>query len=234
MKYYKLIILLLFTSVIFSQSNSIIENPFIEVVGKSEKEIIPDEIYIDILIRERIVRGKKQTIDILENQLKNELKKIKIPESNLSISDVNAFLAKTGWWKEEVLSTANYTLKVNDVDKLKKLFNQFDKLKISEVNITKATHSNIETIKKENRIAAIKAAKEKADYLLTSIGQKTGKPIKINELNNNNNNNHQNYVMANNMNNNYAMSKIRGIKNETIQFQKIKITSSIYAKFSIK
>jgi uncharacterized protein YggE len=231
MKKNSFLLVVFFTATIFAQTQ--IQKPFIEVTGTAEIEIVPDEIYLDISLKERTQKGKKLTIDFLESQLKSTLKKIGVPEKNLSISDVNAVLAKTGWWKEEILSVANYTLKVNGAEKLKLLFESFKKMKISDVNITKATHSNIIEIKKKNRINAIKVAKEKADYLLSAIGEQTGKPIIINELANNN----QSFVNANFISNarSYSsMSKIKSYKNEIVEFQKIKIISSIYVKFQIK
>jgi hypothetical protein len=232
MKKLKLVLFLLFTSVILAQTPP--QQPFIEVTGTAEIEIVPDEIYIDICMRERTEKGEKLTIDYLENQLKSILLKVGIPEKNLSISDINAVLAKTGWWAEEVFSVANYTLKVNGTHKLKQLFENFKKMNIYEVNITKATHSNLIAFKKKNRITAIKIAKEKADYLLSAIGEQTGKPMVINELKNNN----QAFVSANylNKNSNYSMIKVKssGIRKKFVEFKKIKITSSIFVKFKIK
>ena len=234
MKFSKLIILLLFTSTLFSQINYSSETkPFIEVVGTAETEIIPDEIYVNISLKERIEKGDKLTIQFLEDQLKKQLIDVGIPKENLFISDVNAVLAKTGWFTEEVLSIANYSLKVNGADKLKQLFECFKKLKISDVNITKATHSNIVELRKKNRIKAIKAAKEKADYLLIAIGEKTEKPMVINEISKNN---QPNYTLANQINvTGYGVSKFSSTeRNQHVQFEKIKISSSIYVKFSIK
>jgi hypothetical protein len=232
MKKIKLVFFLLFTTIILGQTQ--IQKPFIEVTGTSDIEITPDEIYVDICLKERSEKGKKLTIDSLETQLKLVLKKIGIPEKNLSISDINAVLAKTGWWTEEVFSIANYTLKVNGAAKLKQLFESFKKMNISEVNITKATHSNLIALKKKNRITAIKIAKEKADYLLSAIGEQTGKPMMINELINND----QAFVNANYLNNNssYSMIKVSasGLRKKAVEFQKIKITSSIFVKFEIK
>ena len=221
----------LFTISILAQTP--VQKPYIEVTGVAETEIVPDEIYLDICLKERNEKGKKLTIDYLENQLKSILKNIGIPEKNLSISDVNAVLSKTGWWTEEVLSIANFTLKVNGASKLKLLFENFKKLKISDVNITKATHSRIIELRKKNRIKAIQIAKEKADYLLSAIGENTGKPFVINELENNN----QSFVNANFLNNSRSynsISKIKGYKNDVVEFKKIKIKSSIYVKFQIK
>lgn len=232
MKNFKLILFLLFTSAILAQST--VQKPYIDVTGIAEIEIVPNEIYLDISIKERSEKGKKLTLAFLENQLKTVLRNIGIPEKNLSISDVNAVLAKTGWWSEEIFSVANYSLKVHGAAHLKQLFENFKKLEISDVRITKATHSDLVNIKKKNRIKAIKAAKEKADYLLNAIGEQTGKPIIINELSNNN----QDFTNANYLNNNanYSIMKVRGssFKNETVEFKSIKISSSIYVKFEIK
>lgn len=181
MKKISFLLFLIFTAALLAQNPN--SNPYIEVTGIAKTEIIPDEIYLDISIKERIEKGQKLTLTILEKELKATLNKIGIPENNLSISDVNAVLSKTGWWQEEVLSLANYTLKVNGASKLKKLFEYFKKMNIYQLNITKATHSNIAEIRKNNRIKAIKMAKEKADYLLTAIGEQTGKPITVNEVN---------------------------------------------------
>jgi uncharacterized protein YggE len=225
--------LLLLISVAITAQNSNLK-PFIEVTGIAKTEIVPDEIYLDICIKERIEKGKKLTITILENQLKSTLKTIGIPEENLSISDVNAVLSKTGWWKEEILSVANYTLKVKGASKLKKLFEQFKKMNISNVNITKATHSKIIEIRKKNRIKAIKIAKEKADYLLSAIGEQTGKPLIINEIKTGSQPSFVNANFVNQQRGYSSINKVKNYSNEIVQFEKIKITSSIYVKFSIK
>lgn len=232
MKNLNILIALLFTASFFAQTT--IQKPYIEVTGVSETEIVPNEIYLDICLKERNEKGKKLTIDFLENQLKTTLKTIGVPEENLAISDVNSVLSKTGWWTEEIFSIANYTLKVNGAAKLKLLFENFKELKISEVNITKATHSDIINLRKENRIRAIKKAKEKANYMLSAIGEQTGKPQIINEVNTGN---QPNFVNANfvNSNRNYlSLSKTNSLKNEIVQFKKIKVTSSVYVKFLIK
>ena len=41
------------------------QTPYIEVLGSSEMEIVPDEIYVEIVIRERFDNKLKVTIDRL-------------------------------------------------------------------------------------------------------------------------------------------------------------------------
>ena len=60
------------------------EKPYIEVTGTAENEIIPDEIYIAITIRERHEGKEKITIDKQETDLKEALKSIGIDLDDLS------------------------------------------------------------------------------------------------------------------------------------------------------
>lgn len=231
-----LAILLLTSPFGFSQhqNNSTLNTPYIEVTGTSEKEIIPDEIYISITIKERMVRNKKVTIQQQESSLKKQLALIGIPVENLSIADVNANILKTGWFSKDILSTAHYILKIGDASKLKKLFETFKKSKVHQSHIQRVDHSNIIELKKKNRIAAIKAAKEKANYLLGAVGEKVGKPILVTE------NTHQIGFGNNaNMHTPVLLGKARGYINSTkeetsVKFETIKIVSSIYVKFKIQ
>lgn len=232
MKELRLLLFVLFTYSLSAQN--IDSKPFIEVTGVAKTEIVPNEIFLSIQLKERMEKGQKITLQYLENQLKTKLKAIKIPETNLSISDVNAVLSKTGWWSEEILSIGNYSLKVNGASKLKQVFEYLKKMNIVDVQILKATHSNIIELQKKNRINAIKAAKAKADYLLAAIGEQTGKPMIIKE---NNTEHYPTFVNANFINNKRGYSsleKMEFTRNDMIQFEKIKITSSIYVKFLIK
>lgn len=232
-----ILLLVLFTgSLGFSQNsnNSTLNKPYIEVTGKAEKEIIPDEIYISITLKERVARSKKITIQQQESDLKKQLTMIGIPIENLSIADVNATILKTGWFSKDILATANYILKVSDASKLKKVFETFKKSKVHQSRIKKVSHSKIIELKKQNRIAAIKAAKEKANYLLTAVGEKVGRPMLVTE------NTHYNDGIGRNFNAYNVQVRAEGYygdrakKQTPIQFEKIRITSTIYVKFEIK
>jgi len=211
------------------------EVPYIEVNGNAEKEVVPDEIYISIVIREKYVNKVKVTIEEQEGKLKNALKSIGIDVSNLYLSDANADYVKIRWQKKDVLTQNDYTLKVATATSVGQVFLELDKLEIKDAFIERVNHSNIQNLRKEVKILAIKAAKEKADYLLTAIGEQTGKPLVIME--------NQNFAPLEQVNINYQSKNMQysvvGLTSKfedsnEIQFEKIKIQSSIYAKFSIK
>jgi len=227
--------LIITTSVFGQTENELEEKPFIEITGRVEQEIIPDEIYLNIVIREKYVNKEKVSIEIQEEKLKTALKEIGVDLKNLYLSDANADYVKVKWRTKDVLTKKDYALKVINATTVGQVFQQLEKIEITDANIIKVNHSKLDSLKKDVRIMAIKAAKIKADYLLSAIGEQTGKPLIIREVDNS-------YMDP-------SMLNVRGGRSSTtsylvdgnkvngeddIQFQKIKIQSAIYVKFSIK
>ncbi len=231
---------LLTTIFTFGQTNTskTEEQPYIEVTGTAEQEVIPDEIYIGIVIREKYVSKVKVTIEEQEEKLKNAVKSLGIDLTNLFLSDANADYVKVYWWTKDVLTKKNYTLKVSDATTVGKVFKELEKLEITDANISRVNHSKLDSLRKAVKILAIKAAKDKADYLLTAIGEQTGKPLEIkeNEILPNRTLANVNVRGSRSSETEYYVDgmKMKSDDNNEIQFQKIKIQTSIYVKFSIK
>jgi uncharacterized protein YggE len=231
-----LTILLLIAATVSGQEYIVKENekPYIEVTGIAEKKIVPDEIYISITIRERHEGKNKITIEKQETDLKEALKSIGVPLDNLSLSDKNANYIRVKWSKKDVITKAEYILIVEDALTVGKVFEKLDELKIVDAVISKVSHSKIREFKKEVRILAIKAAKEKADYLLVAIGEKTGKALIVRE---NTPAYLQDKISVNVMgvsgnNSGYLFEEKQ--EEEAIEFQKIKLQAMIYVKFEIE
>jgi uncharacterized protein YggE len=212
------------------------EQPYIEVTGTAEKEVTPDEIYIGIIIREKYVNKVKVTIEEQEEKLKIAVKSIGIDLTNLYLSDANADYVKICWQKKDVLTKKDYTLKVSAATTVGQVFLELEKLEIIDAFISRVNHSKMDSLRKEIKILAIKAAKDKADYLLTAIGEQTGKPLIVKE-----NENLPNKTLASVRGSRLSETeyyvddvKMKSEDNSEIQFQKIKIQTRIYVKFSIK
>jgi uncharacterized protein YggE len=225
-----------FYSIHYGQTNPTEEIPYIEVNGYAEKEVIPNEIYIGITLRERMENKEKVTIDSQEKQLREALTTLSIPISNLSIADANADYVKVSWQKRDVLTKKEYLLKVGNATTVGKVFQELEKMKIQDGYIDHVSHSAIDSLRKQVRIEAIKAAKEKSDYLLSAIGQKTGKALIVSELENNTLTRSDLARMparaANKMFSDGAFESVD--KAPEIEFQKIKLSYSIYTKFTIQ
>lgn len=216
----------------FSQAPNPLPGSYIEVTGTAEEEVIPDEIFITITLKERYVNKDKLTIDVQEAQLKNAIRAIGIDLKNLYLSDINADYVKVRRQKKDVLTQKDYVLKVSNATVVGQVFLELDKLDIKDGYISRVHHSRIDSLKKEIKIKAIKAAKEKAVYLLAALGEQPGKVLVVTD------------TPESTFQPFYAtpramMMKADGFPDEQelpaeIQFQKIKLSSNIYVKFAVK
>lgn len=230
MKKFLLLIALLPFSV-FSQNNqkNFIDQPYIEVTGKNEKEIIPDEIYIGISINEDDKRN--QSIEKQENLMIEKLCDLGInADKKLVVKDFSGDYNKVFFGSNEVNKTKNYELLIHETKIIPELFEVLDKLKINTVTILRTDHSEIKTFLQEIKIEAIKAAKSKAVNYANALNQSIGKAIYISESNQQNNftPNRLNEVVVSG----YLSKNSSSYTN--LQISKINITATVLTRFELQ
>ncbi|SDB99903.1 SIMPL domain-containing protein [Williamwhitmania taraxaci] len=150
------------------------EKPYIEVTGIAKMEVVPDQIYLRIMLKERNESRGKISIERLETDMKGALKRAGIDIKNLSLQDAESDLTKISRRKQDVLISKTYQLVVSDAKTVSSVVDELGKIEITDLNIVKVSHSLMETLRKDVRIQAMKAAKTKAEYLLDAIGEKAG------------------------------------------------------------
>ncbi|WP_242202845.1 SIMPL domain-containing protein [Aestuariivivens insulae] len=236
----KLKTLLLFitvTSYTFAQQSgkNFIDQPYIEVTGTVETEIIPNEIYLNIVLNENNTKGKK-SVEEMENQMIATLKSLKIDlEKDFAIQDFNGYFKRKFLGENEVTKTKRYELIVHDGKTLGKVYQALDSLNISNISITKIDHSDIENITRETKLKALKAAKAKANDYAQAIDQTIGKAIFIQEVNSNNLNGlygSANGFAIRGISNNYKSSALQD-KIQDLNFKNITVSASVLARFTI-
>lgn len=229
-----LLILLFSVQTIFAQTYlNPPEKPFIEITGSSELKVIPDEIYISITLYERQEKGDQLSITKQEKKMKEGLMSIGISMDDLSVADANSDYVKIKFRKKDVVSETKYTLLVHDGTTVGKVFEKLDELKIQNAYISKVDHSQMDSLRREVRIMAMKAAKEKADYMLNAIGENTGKPMIIREQTNTPM--YRNTITnANESLKSHYNDEFDTIVEPVLQFQKIILTGMVYVKFEIQ
>ena len=208
----------------------------IEVTGSAEQEITPDEIFFNIALREYI-KDKTNKVDIstLEKQLQAAVNQAGIPKDNFRVE--NIYGNRWYWQKkkpEEFLAGKRYTLKLSDLSRIDGILEKVDSKGIESVNVAGYTHTKIEQYRREIKTAALKAAREKARYLLEGIGAQLGDPIEIQEMGGDYQPLPQ-YGMAHmsNMRMQAGMPEMEAAPSD-IDFKKIKIRYEIRAVFGIK
>ncbi|WP_196892963.1 SIMPL domain-containing protein [Aureivirga marina] len=187
MKKLVLFVLFLTSFVSFSQETQN-QQRTIRVTGSAKMEIIPDEVNLKIELKEfykeeyegkKVKRYKtKITIETLENELFQNLKKHGIKNENITISEIQDFDYYKG--KESLLGKT-YIIKLDSFGKANELIKFLNFKGLEDVGIHSYNHSKITEFRKQTKINAIVAARDKAKYLLEAIGSILGKPIEIRE-----------------------------------------------------
>ncbi|MFA7274481.1 MAG: SIMPL domain-containing protein [Crocinitomicaceae bacterium] len=236
-KYFTFLFALLFVAQFTSaQDKSIYATPFIEVNGFAEKEIIPDEIYLAITIRERESGKDKVSIEKQQEDLRKALNSLNIPLENLTISDAQADYIRVKLKRNEVISQSEFQLKLKNAKEVADVIEKLDEIKINDVHISRVTHSKIKEFNKELEIEAIKAAKEKAIYLTAAIDQKIGGALTINETFDGRGYQQFDEIQIQSYKRNVAASYESSVDKltDSITFQKIKLYKTMKVTFEIK
>lgn len=201
----------------------------INVSGTSETEVTPDIIYIGISLKEYLNGKKKVEITELEKQLYAAVQKAGIAKENLTISNLSSWNYATEKKKNpDFLASKQYRLKVSDLNKFNDIIEAIDAKGIANTNIESYDYSKIESLKKELKIKALMAAKEKAAYMVEALGDKLGSVIEIQDGGDNVVQPvYRNYMMKS------AMAESADVAPE-IDFKKIKLNFSVNVVFEIK
>lgn len=226
-----LLIIALISNISWAQNGpkNFIDQPYIEVTGKVETEITPNEIYLKIIINEKDKKGKI-SVEAQENQLINTLGSIGIDiDKNFSILDFDGRYQRKFLANNEVLKTKNYQLIVNDGKTLGKVYKALDLIDISNISIVKTSHSDIENIRRDTKLKALKVAKKKANQYAKAIDQSIGKALFVQEVNQA----HLTNYLGNNSLNGYYNFKAEADKITDLNFKSITISASVLAKFSL-
>lgn len=222
-----LAVFLSWTAMAQGQKNFIDQN-YIEVKGIAKMEVVPNEIYLNIHIDEKDTKNK-ESVEVLEKQMFSALKKAGVNlEKQLSVSDFGSNLKFHFMKRTNVMKSKDFELLVHDSKTLAKVFVELEKIKISNINILRVDHSEIEKYRRDVKINAMKAGKEKAKALCEAIDQTVGKAIYINESSSHYKNEYANTAV-----------RIRGVSSmakmdvPNLDFQKIKLEYSVLLRFAI-
>ncbi|MBL7710114.1 MAG: SIMPL domain-containing protein [Chitinophagaceae bacterium] len=187
-KIISLIMLTGFTATVFAQQPATV-NPFpktITVSGSAEMEIIPDEIYVNITLREYQKKGEsKKELETIKTQFLEYCKAAGIPDSVISISSFTGYNNYYNFRRKkkdnDLMASIVYQVKFKDSKTMDLLVEKLDDEATQNFIIASTSHSKMTEFRRQLKIQAIKAAKEKGIYLTEAISEKLGVAITINE-----------------------------------------------------
>jgi hypothetical protein len=217
----------------FSQEKNFIDQPYIEVSGHADTLIVPNEIFIRIVLSERDTKDRV-SVEEQENKLVTALKSLNInTEQNLSTSDMLSNYRVYLFKGKEILKTKEYVLKVSDAATASKVFVKLEDLDISNASILRVNHTALENIKNGCRSKAIANAHTKALALTKPIGQNIGAAIHIADFETFNEQMLLGRVAGMSANSYYTKDKLN-YDEPKIDFEKINVTADVNVKFVLK
>lgn len=207
---------------------------YITVNGTAEREVTPNEIYVSIAIDESDGRGGKVTVAEQERKMIEQLRRLGIDvDKDLQVGNISGDLKSYLLRRDRVQTQKNYVLKVTNAEMLGRVFQALGDINISKMNLIKATRSDLEQIKMELRVEAMKNAQEAASTLAGAIGQRAGKAFVIMD---------NSYYGGGVVYFNEAMPVARAAKMEmaaadaapALEFQDMKINCSVNVRFVLE
>ena len=209
-----------------SKENDFLDQPYIEVTGRAEMEVAPDEIYVRITINEQDSKGKTTVLQ-QEKDMVRRLKDLGIDvDKKLVVQDMmNAQL------KKDVATSKSYMLEVNSATQLAHVFQALQTIGISDAAVERTDVSNMDELRQQVRGASAKAARQNAEILAAALGQKVGKAIFVQD-NSYYSRPYSNVVLTRTMK--VADAGVAATAAPTLEFQKITIDHSVLVRFMLE
>jgi hypothetical protein len=162
----------------------------INVSGVAEMEVVPDEIYVQVQLREYDKKGaNKVDIETIKNEFLKAALSIGLNDSDITVAgyqgwDGNIWMYKQNKKKNpDMKASITYQVKLSSTKKMDELVQKLDDEATQSFFISKTSHSKLQEFKKQLKIQAVKSARDKAIYLADAINEKVGEAITINEPN---------------------------------------------------
>jgi uncharacterized protein YggE len=207
----------------------------IEVTGSAEVEVVPDEVYLSVNLREYMKdKSTKVYLTDIEKSFKKVLSDLKIDMKDVSVEGANAYY-NYDWWRNEsrktdFLASKSFIIKLPNMEKYNELMQKMDSKGIENAWLQRTDYSKMEELRLQVKLNALKAAKAKAKAMVEAIGGQLGDVVFIREINDNNRYQPVMYKAMANM----TMDAEGAQTNEPVSLQKIKVMYEVEAHFVIK
>ena len=221
----RLSVVLLMSVIAFSASAQTTEMiPTVAVNGQSQIRVLPDEIYLSIRLDESDTKGRLP-IEEQRRKMFSALKRAGVDaEKQLSVQDMSSSYFR----RSRSLEATLYELKLSSADAVRKVFDELDAVGITNVNVTRTSHSNMDGLRSEARQKAIQNAQQRARELAEAIGQSIGACYEISDYTTSVQPVYRkNMLMATAT----AMDTVAAEAEPDVQFEQIEISYSVSAKF---
>jgi uncharacterized protein YggE len=216
---------------ISAQNTTTIQNiPFVETAASVDTLVVPDRIYLNIRLDENDSKGKI-SVEELEKRMESALKNAGVDlQKQVSLGNFGSNFSKYFLRKKDVSKVKLYELVLYDAQSVTKVLLNLEKVKISNVRLTKLEYSQAEALGLILKSQAVTKAKMNADYLAKPLNQKVGPAISINDMNSFN----RGFVPMNADADQIVVTGWSKSKSEmNVEFKKIELSASVRVRFKL-
>lgn len=221
-----LVAALMLTTSLYAQQTNVMDQPYIEVSGQAEVEVVPDKIYVQITIdgdskgQETVLQQEKEMVQRFDALGIDVEKKLVVQE-----------LFNSALKSNKVTTSKIYRLEVNSATQLAHVFQALQAIGIAQAEIESVDISNKEELIQQIRAEAAKTARKNALVLANALGQELGKALYVQDYST------SPYEYMNMSTRDYAMAEVREVVAEAapvLEFQKVTLNSSVRVRFLLK
>ena len=160
---------------------------YIEVIGTSEIEIVPDKIHYLIEIREYFEEefdGKskpeeyrtKVPLSEIEQGLMEVLGGAGVPQNAIRTQEVGDYWRQQG---QDFLVSKKFDITLTDFNQINEIVKRIDTKGVYTMRIGELENNDMLAYHQKGKIEALKAAQRKAAYLVEALGKRLGGVIRI-------------------------------------------------------
>lgn len=221
-----LVAALMLTTSLYAQQTNVMDQPYIEVSGQAEIEVVPDKIYVQITIdgdskgKETVLQQEKEMVQRFDALGIDVEKKLVVQE-----------LFNSALKSNKVTTFKMYRLEVNSATQLAHVFQALQAIGIAQAEIESVDVSNKEELIQKIRAEAAQNARQNALVLANALGQELGKALYVQDYST------SPYEYMNMSTRDYAMAEVREVVAEVapvFEFQKVTFNSSVRVRFLLK
>ena len=221
-----LVAALMLTTSLYAQQTNVMDQPYIEVSGQAEVEVVPDKIYVQITIdgdskgQETVLQQEKEMVQRFDALGIDVEKKLVVQE-----------LFNSALKSNKVTTFKMYRLEVNSATQLAHVFQALQAIGIAQAEIESVDVSNKEELIQKIRAEAAQNARQNALVLANALGQELGKALYVQDYST------SPYEYMNMSTRDYAMAEVREVVAEAapvLEFQKVTFNSSVRVRFLLK
>lgn len=172
---------LLFAAPVFAQTKNFLDTPYLETSASVDTLVVPDRIYLGILIKEGDTKGRS-TVEELEQKMVARFKSIGIDtREQLAVSGLSSDFRSYFLRGQEILKDKAFELVVYDAQTAGEVLYELERLGIANVSLNRTEVSKMEQFQMELKARAVKKARLQGSLMSEAIGQSVGRAIYISD-----------------------------------------------------